>query len=146
MFKAARTFAGSVYPEATPPAIAKGDHCVLCHQDLTEDASARLKLFDEFMNDTLQQEAEKAKESFEDNKKAISSLPDLNQETIKQQLQPYANLTDAKKQHSENIVSGVQLTSFRLTAIKTIIENDNFGNLENIGNEEFSLKADVADA
>ena len=146
MFKAARTFAGSVYPDAAPPAIAGGEHCVLCHQDLTEDASARLKLFDEFMDDTLQQEAEKAKKAFDDNTNAISSLPDLNQEAIKQQLQPYANLTDANKQHSENIVSDVQLASSRLTAIKTIIENDNFGDLENIGNEKFSLQADIASA
>ena len=115
----------------------------MCHQDLTEDASARLKRFDEFMDDTLQQEAEKAKEAFEDSKKAISSLPDLNEENIKQQLQPYANLTDANKQHSENIVSDVRLSSSRLTAIKTIIENDNFGDLESIRNEGFSLQADI---
>ena len=146
MFKAARTFAGSVYPDATAPPIANGAHCVLCHQDLTEDASERLKLFDEFIDNTLQQEAENAKKAFNDNTNAISSLPDLNQEAIKQQLQPYANLTDAKKQHSENILSYVQLTSSRLTEIKTIIENDNFGDLEHIRNERFSLQADVAAA
>ena len=143
MFKAARTFAGSVYPEATPPAIANGEHCVLCHQDLTEEASERLKQFDNFMEDELQQKAEKAKKAFDDNTNAILSLPDLNGEVTKQQLQPYANLTDVKTQHYESIVSDVQLTSSRLTAIKTIIENDSFGDLESIRNEGFSLQADI---
>ncbi len=83
------------------------------------------------------------KKGLDDNTKVISSLPDLNEEVIKQQLQPYANLTDAKKQHSGNIVSDVRLSSSRLTAIKTIIENDNFGDLENIRNERFSLQVDI---
>ena len=145
MFKAARTFAGSIFPDATPPPIANGDHCVLCHQDLNDDASERLRLFDAFMDNTLQVEAEKVNEAFNRNLKVISSLPELDVEAIKQQLRPYADLSDMKKQNSENIISDMQTISSRLTNVKTLIKVNHFDDLQSLIDEDLTLKANFND-
>lgn len=140
MFRAARTFAGSIYPDTTPPPIANGEHCVLCHQDLNNDASERLKQFDAFMDDALQQEAEKAKEAFISASNTITSLQDLHGETITNQLQAYSDLSDTKKRNSGNIVTDVQAVSSRLSKIKTLIQENCFDDLQTMVDETLSLR------
>ena len=145
MFKAARAFAGSIFPDATPPPIAHGDHCVLCHQDLNDDASERLRLFDAFMDNTLQVEAEKANEAFDQNLEVISSLSELDVEDIEQQLRPYADLSDIKKQNSGNVVSDIQTISSRLTNVKMLIKECHFDYLQSLIDEDLTLKANFND-
>lgn len=142
MFQAARIFASDIYPDTSPPPIANGEHCVLCHQDLNEDARERLRQFDAFMDDALQQEVEKIKEAFDKNLTAVSSLPELDVDAVRRQLQPYANLSDTKKKHSEDIVSNLLLVSSRLSKVKSFIQGSHFDDLQTIIDEKLSLETD----
>ncbi len=59
LWKAARLFSEQkAYPNETFPNVNSDALCVLCQQSLNDDAKKRFKTFEEFVNDTLQKQAQ----------------------------------------------------------------------------------------
>lgn len=64
LWEAARTFsAKDAYISQEFPQVDDGARCVLCQQELDQDAAARLKRFETFVQDRTQQEADAAKQT-----------------------------------------------------------------------------------
>ena len=143
MFKAARTFASEIYPDVAPPTIANAEHCVLCHQDLEKEAKERLELFDGFMNGVLQTTADEAKKVFNEGLKAISSLPNLDSEATKQQLQQYAKLSDDNKREVETITTDLAAITSRLGEVNQIIKENHFNDLQTLIDQGYNLGTDI---
>lgn len=86
LWEAARTFSAEGAYEGEPfPHVHDGARCVLCQQDLSPEASKRLAAFEESVQSTLQQEADRARESY---RKSLLNLQQLSatSETILSQL------------------------------------------------------------
>ena len=67
LWKAARAYSTTeVYPELEFPNIAEGSHCVLCQQELDQEATSRLQQFEAFVQDKTQQEEGAAQQAFDD--------------------------------------------------------------------------------
>lgn len=144
MFRAARDFAGQVYPSATPPPIANGDYCVLCQQGLEEEAKNRLKEFDAFVGGAFHKAVGNSKKAYEESQRTISSLPNLDPDAIAERLQKYADLEESKAEQITSITSDIAAITSRLHKVKKIIEENSFDNLQVLINEEFQMKADVS--
>jgi len=74
LWNAARKFSQQALPDKSFPATEDGDVCVLCHQELNEEAKQRLKNFDEFVQNEAETVAAKAEKAFGDAKSEIESL------------------------------------------------------------------------
>jgi ABC-type cobalamin/Fe3+-siderophores transport system ATPase subunit len=144
MFEVARLFASEVYSGSAPPAIANGDHCVLCHQSLNEDARKRLKQLDDFMSGELQKAVEKTEKAYSESLAAISDLPELASGVITQQLEKYAEMSENSRLLVEQLLSDVKKISSRHTEIKSILEENRFNDLLAMTDEDFNLEADLS--
>jgi energy-coupling factor transporter ATP-binding protein EcfA2 len=79
LWSAARAYSTTTaYKDEVFPYIGKTARCVLCHQELNDEAKERLKNFEEFVQGELETEAQKAEKEFED---AILNLPEILNET-----------------------------------------------------------------
>ncbi len=75
LWEIARTYSAEVaYPEQVFPNVAPDARCVLCHQELSPEASHRLKSFDEYVANEAATAAKTAKTTLD---QAISNLPSL---------------------------------------------------------------------
>lgn len=144
MFKAARAFAGEVYPGVSLSPIANGDYCVLCHQKLEENARNRLKKFDDFMDQVLQKAANEAKDVYEKSKGMIMDLSDLDLDAITQQLQKYAALSSVQEEQISLIISDINAITWRFREVKKIIKTGDFDGLHALIDKEFQAKVDIS--
>lgn len=74
MFEAAREYSGVAYPEEPFPVTAPNKHCLLCQQPITDEASDRLKRFDEFIQNKASDLAAKAEAALATAFNAINEL------------------------------------------------------------------------
>ena len=74
LWSAARKFSEHAQPDSLFPSTADGDVCVLCQQQLDDDAKQRLKNFDEFVQNEAETVAAKAEKVFDEAKSNLSSL------------------------------------------------------------------------
>ena len=75
LWEAARIYSTTVaYPTYSFPNVGNGSHCLLCHQELNEEAKKRLLGFDDFVQGTLEKEAKTAEQAFET---ALKDLPKI---------------------------------------------------------------------
>jgi ABC-type histidine transport system ATPase subunit len=75
LWSAARDYSiTSAYKDKIFPNTEEKARCVLCHQELNEEAKDRLVNFEAFVQDKLEKEAEKAEEEFEE---IITNLPNI---------------------------------------------------------------------
>ena len=88
LWESARRFSEELaYPGQTFPVAEDGARCVLCQQDLSHDASEKLKQFEAFVASATERELREARESFARLRKVFSDLPtstDAIEETIKE--------------------------------------------------------------
>lgn len=78
LWNAARDFAAEeAYPFTPFPPVGETDRCVLCHQELSEDARARLRSFEECVAGTIQAEATTAERNLATRLAEIPSRPDV---------------------------------------------------------------------
>lgn len=67
LWKAARCYSEQqAYPELPFPVTETGERCVLCQQELNEEASDRLKRFEAFVNDETKRKEEQAKAAYDE--------------------------------------------------------------------------------
>ena len=76
LWDAARQYSETAaYKEVQFPNVSKGSRCVLCHQNLTQEAKERLISFESFVKGEMQKAATEAATEFETACKAIETLP-----------------------------------------------------------------------
>ncbi|WP_258378832.1 AAA family ATPase [Pseudomonas mosselii] len=76
MWEQARAYStGTAYVNTPFPNVSTDSRCVLCHQNLSKDAKARLTGFEKFVTDGLETTAKTAEKSFVDRKKLLPILP-----------------------------------------------------------------------
>lgn len=85
LWEAARAYSTQeAYQEVAFPVTAEDALCVLCHQELGQDASVRLTRFETFIQDTTKQEEGEARQALEETraalKRATISLSDMLRE------------------------------------------------------------------
>ncbi len=89
---AAQTYSNAeAYTQEPFPNLSDEAHCVLCQQELTDEAKARFKSFDDYIKGKLEQDAVKAEESL---KKALEALPNIPSEENLQTRAQAAGLGD----------------------------------------------------
>ena len=82
MWKAAGSFsANSAYSNIEYPNTSTSSKCVLCQQDLSEDAKKRFKIFNELIQSVAERDYSKAKDDFSSAFDSLVSFNDFNQET-----------------------------------------------------------------
>ncbi len=72
LWKAARLYSQTAYPEFEFPVTENGALCVLCHQELAQEAQNRLQEFEAFVQGVVETEAKSAEEAYS---KALARLP-----------------------------------------------------------------------
>jgi len=90
MWEAARLYSATPYPETAFPATADA-RCVLCHQELSEDAQQRLKDFESFVHSKLESDAKTAEAEY---KAGLDQLPGITAEQDMQTQCQAAGVTD----------------------------------------------------
>lgn len=84
LWEIARTYSAEVaYPEQAFPNVAADARCVLCHQELSPEASHRLKSFDEYVANEAATAAKTAKAALDQAILELSALPDDEMLTAK---------------------------------------------------------------
>jgi energy-coupling factor transporter ATP-binding protein EcfA2 len=88
LWESARRFSQErAYPGREFPVVDKGAHCVLCQQDLDQEASPRLRQFEAFVASTTERELRQIRETFARLRKAITDLKTTTEaidETLKE--------------------------------------------------------------
>ncbi len=75
LWKAARRFSlEKAYPDSEFPVVGKEALCVLCQQPLAVDAQERLEAFESFVRANTEQEAQTARQRFEQEKRKLEEL------------------------------------------------------------------------
>lgn len=73
MWEAAREYSKTAYPAAQFP-VTEGARCVLCHQEIGQEAGSRLRDFESFVQGKLEAEARVAESQYA---QALKSFPDI---------------------------------------------------------------------
>ncbi len=90
MWEAARLYSATPYPETAFP-VTEDARCVLCHQELSDDAQQRFKDFESFVYSKLESDAQTAEAKY---KAGLDQLPSIiNEQNMQTQCQA-ASLTD----------------------------------------------------
>lgn len=90
MWEAARLYSATTYPGTAFPATTDA-RCVLCHQELSEDAQQRLKDFESFVHSKLESDARIAEANY---KAGLDELPAITTEQDMQTQCQAAGVTD----------------------------------------------------
>lgn len=126
MLSYAREFAATVYDGEDPPQLATGDRCVLCQQELSDEASTRLSAFDEFIVGRAAEESEAAHKVFLDHKGNILDTGAMSKEEVEALLAGYSALADPAPAHAPKIIAFVEHLNTRLETVKNALRGDDW--------------------
>lgn len=84
LWEAARSFSVTeAYCDHEFPVTAEGARCVLCHQELSDDAGERLRRFEAFMQDTTEQKATAAERNLANDLAAAEGFSIMSPEVVR---------------------------------------------------------------
>jgi hypothetical protein len=126
LWNIARTYSTSVaYPEKAFPNIEADARCVLCHQELSPEASRRLATFDEYVANEAATAAKSAKDALDQAIENVSELPGAEMLKAKS---TSAGLDDAA---TESLGKFYELLHARRALVLTDAVVEQFGELPN---------------
>lgn len=127
----ARDFATSVFSDKEPPQLATGGICVLCQQDLDEEAVQRMTAFDSYIAGRAAEESAAATLIFEDLRRTILELTLRGKREVDTLLSGYAALSDATKQNATVVISAfIEKAGERLESVKNILRDNTLDGLD----------------
>ncbi|RUP07741.1 AAA family ATPase [Hyphomicrobium sp.] len=129
MLKYAREFAESVFVGKKSPQLATGGLCVLCQQELGDDAASRLTEFDDYIAGRIAADSDAAAKAFEDAKAEILALRILKKAAAEAILSAYSSLGEETATHATAIVTFFEKAGQRLEAVKTALQEEEFERL-----------------
>lgn len=115
MWEAARRYSQHAYHQDEFPVVADEARCVLCHQELANDAKQRLQDFEAFVQGSVEAAAITAKKSYE---AALAVLPLAPDEAVLVQACQAAGLID------EQLINGIKAFWRNITASRVAIQKD----------------------
>ncbi len=121
MLRYARDFAETVFATKSPPQLASGGLCVLCQQDLSEDAAARLTEFDNYITGRIAADSDAAAKAFDDAKAEIMALRVAEKNVSEAILATYLSLSEEASARGHTILSYFEIALARLNAIKAVL-------------------------
>ncbi|WP_420403506.1 AAA family ATPase [Nisaea sp.] len=139
MLMYAREFAGEVFPDRSEPKLATAESCVLCQQSLDGDASYRMAEFDRYISGRAATESVEATEAFDALVQQITALNIKTSGQVEELLAAYSETTEERKTLAGEISAEFGVLSARLEVIKSMIEEDNFEEVERLS----PLQADL---
>jgi len=126
----ARDFATSVFTDKEPPQLATGGICVLCQQDLDEEAVQRMTAFDSFIAGRAAEESAAATRIFEDLRGTVLALALRGKREVDTLLAGYTALSDATKENATVISAFVEKAGERLETVKRILKDNTYDGLD----------------
>ena len=127
----ARDFATSVFTDKEPPQLATGGICVLCQQDLDEEAVQRMTAFDGYIAGRAAEESAAATLIFEDLRRTVLELVLRGKREVDTLLSGYAALSDATKQNATVVISAfIEKAGERLESVKSILKDNTHDGLD----------------
>jgi ABC-type transport system involved in cytochrome c biogenesis ATPase subunit len=126
MLKYAREFALEIFPDVESPPISTIGRCVLCQQELGDDASARLKVFDKYLEDRAAADAAAAKTAFNQAAGLVSNYSIKSREEVRILLAGFSALNDDRKAFAEKIGEYFAKANARLSILKKALEEQDY--------------------
>ena len=128
----ARQFASSVFADKEPPKLASGGICVLCQQDLIDEAARRLAAFDSFITGRSAEDSASAKLLFEQYRDQLLALALRRTREIESLLAGYAALSKERKESATAIASFIEMARARLTVVKCALNDLAYDGLDSL--------------
>ena len=132
MLTYAREFAATVFSDAPPPQLARGSLCVLCQQELDEDAAARMAAFDSYISGRATEESVAAKRLFDEYRDRLMTSRVKSRQEVETLLAGYVALSDACKEGAATIAAFVENADKRLEVVKGILREGRYDTLEDL--------------
>lgn len=129
MLKYAREFAGSVFSSKEPPQLATGGLCVLCHQELGDDAARRLNEFDDYIAGRIAADSDAAATALEGAKAEILALRIPRKAAAEAILSAYSSIGVDTATHTSAILTFFEKAEQRLEAVKNALREEEFERL-----------------
>ena len=126
MLRYARDFAGEIFSDREEPKLATGETCVLCQQTLDADADERMRKFDAFIIDKAATESVEAARHFAELVATTKGLHVRPAKEVLALLEGFAAMSEDRTELSNRISSYFTKLTERLTALRTLIEEDKF--------------------
>ena len=132
MLKYAREFSVAVFPDAPPPQLAYGGLCVLCQQDLDDNAAARMAAFDDYIAGRATEESIAADGALARHRDNLLEFRVKSQREVEVLLAVYAGLSDACKEAAATITVFVEKAGKRLEAVKGAVREKRYDALQDL--------------
>ena len=132
MLTYAREFAAAALPDAPPPQFARGGVCVLCQQDLDDDAANRLAAFDDYVSGRAAEASDAAARVFSEHRDRFMDFRIRNRRDVEPLLAGYVALTKSGRDGVTAIGAFFESAVVRLEAVRLAIREDRYDSLDDI--------------
>ena len=132
MLTYAREFAAIVFSDVSPPQLANGGLCVLCQQDLSDDAADRMTAFDDYIAGRAAEESVTAARLFAEHRDKLMIFKVRSRREVKTLLAGYAALSDDRKGGAATIAAFVEGAGERLETVKGVLQEERFDALSDV--------------
>ena len=129
MLTYAREFATTVFPDAPPPQIANGGLCVLCQQDLDENAAARMAAFDDYIAGRAAEESVATERALAEHRDGLLAFRVRPRGEVEILLAGYADSSDACKEGATTMATFVERAGERLQGVKDALREYRYDSL-----------------
>ena len=129
MLRYARDFALEVFPDGEPPQISTAGRCVLCQQELDDAASARLKAFDEYLENRAAADAAAARTAFDQAEDLVLNCSTKSKDEVGTLLAGFVALNDEREAFGNRLCNYFEKANGRLTLLKKALEEQDYAKL-----------------
>ena len=126
----AREFAASVFTDKEVPQLVTSGKCVLCQQNLNEEAAKRLTDFDAYIVGRAATESADATRAFESDRAALLALLLKGKREADTLLATYAAIGDERKEKSATVVNFIEKAHQRLNSLKRTLQERSYDGLD----------------
>ena len=128
----AREFAASVFQDKEPPQLANGGICILCQQDLDDEAAGRLTAFDDYIVGKAAEDSAAVTLAFGEIRNAMLVLVLRRKREMDMLLAGYAGLSAPRRENATAIADFIEKAGERLDSVKRILEDGTYDGLETL--------------
>jgi energy-coupling factor transporter ATP-binding protein EcfA2 len=105
MYTYAKNYARLVYPDNDVLPTEPSDRCVLCQQELSEEARARFDRFERYVTDRASQEAQRTENTLREITEGLKDVQILATDELLRILGEYASITEPESSLREKLIS-----------------------------------------
>ena len=132
MLTYAREFAVTAFPDAPPPQLSSGGLCVLCQQNLDDNAAVRMAAFDDYIAGRAAEESVAADKALAEHRDRLLAFRVKPRPEVEVLLAGYAGLRDASGETAAAIAAFVEKAGNRLDAVKDALRDNRYDALHNL--------------